>query len=54
MTALTVSKVMPYAVGAALAGWMIAYGRRAKREGERHAAAALADAERRAPAHAAS
>ena len=52
-TALTVSKVMPYAVAAALVGWMIAYGRRAKREGERLAAAALADAERGAPAHAA-
>jgi hypothetical protein len=37
-TALTVSKVMPYVVGAALAGWMVAYGRRAKREGERFAA----------------
>jgi hypothetical protein len=39
-TALTVSRVMPYVVGAALAGWMAAYGRRAKREGERLAAAA--------------
>ena len=38
-TALTVSKVMPYAVAAGLAGWMIAYGRRARREGERLAAA---------------
>lgn len=37
-TALTVSKVMPYAVAAALVGWMVAYGRRAKREGERLAA----------------
>jgi hypothetical protein len=37
-TALTVSKVMPYAVAAALAGWMTAYGRRARREGERLAA----------------
>ena len=44
-TALTVSKVMPYAVGAVLAGWMFAYGRRARREGERLAAAAQADAE---------
>ncbi len=44
-TALTVSKVMPYAVAAVLAGWMIAYGRRARREGERLAAAAAADAE---------
>jgi len=45
-TALTVSKVMPYVVGALLAAWMIAYGRRARREGERLAAAALADAAR--------
>ncbi len=43
-TALTVSKVMPYAVGAALAGWMTVYGRHARREGERQAAAAQADA----------
>jgi hypothetical protein len=39
-TALTVSKVMPYAVGAVIVAWMIAYGRRARREGERLAAAA--------------
>ena len=39
-TALTVSKVMPYVVGAALAAWMFAYGRRTRREGERLAAAA--------------
>jgi hypothetical protein len=39
-TALTVSKVMPYVVAAGLAGWMTAYGRRARREGERLAAAA--------------
>ena len=45
VTALAVSKVMPYAVTAALVGWMIAYGRRAKRSGERLAAAALAGAE---------
>lgn len=44
-TALAVSKVMPYAVAAVLVGWMIAYGRRAKRSGERLAAAALAAAE---------
>ncbi len=43
-TALTVSKVMPYAVGAVLAGWMTVYGRHARREGERQAAAAQADA----------
>ncbi len=45
-TALTVSKVMPYAVAAVLAGWMFAYGRRVRRSGDRLAAAALADAER--------
>ena len=39
-TALTVSRVMPYAVGAVLAGWMTVYGRHARREGERQAAAA--------------
>jgi hypothetical protein len=39
-TALAVSKVMPYAVAGALVAWMVAYGRRAKREGERLAAAA--------------
>jgi hypothetical protein len=43
-TALTVSKVMPYVVGVALAAWMFAYGRRARREGERLAAAAAAEA----------
>jgi len=43
-TALTVSKVMPYGVGAALAAWMIAYGRRARREGERLAGASAAGA----------
>jgi hypothetical protein len=41
-TALTVSKVMPYVVGAVLAVWMFAYGRRARREGER--LATIADA----------
>ncbi len=41
-TALTVSKVMPYVVAAGLVGWMTAYGRRARREGERLAAAAPA------------
>jgi tryptophan-rich sensory protein len=41
-TALAVSKVMPYAVAAALVAWMVAYGRRAKRAGERHAAAQAA------------
>ena len=43
-TALTVSRVMPYAVAAVLAGWMFAYGRRTRREGERLAAAAQTDA----------
>ena len=38
-TALAVSKVMPYVVSAALVAWMIAYGRHARREGERIAAA---------------
>ena len=38
-TALTVSKVMPYAVAAILALWMTAYGRRVKRAGERMAEA---------------
>ena len=66
-TALAVSKVMPYAAGALLAGWMFLYGRHARREGERLAAAAAqpaaaasqpasdqpaADAERPAPADA--
>ena len=41
-TALTVSKVMPYVVFAALAAWMFAYGRRARRKGERLAAEAQA------------
>jgi hypothetical protein len=51
-TALAISKVMPYAVCAVLVCWMVLYGRRARREGERLAgAAALADAGRAAPAH---
>ena len=41
-TALAVSKVMPYVVSAALVAWMIAYGRHARREGERLAAEAQA------------
>lgn len=36
--ALTVSKVMPYAVAGSLMAWMTAHGRRARREGERIAA----------------
>src|SRR3977135_1765507 len=39
-TALTVSKGMPYVVAAALFAWMFAYGRHARREGERLAAEA--------------
>jgi hypothetical protein len=39
-TALAVSKVMPYAVGGVLAAWMFLYGRHARRQGERLAAAA--------------
>jgi len=46
--ALTVSKAMPFAVAAGLAGWMTVYGRRTKREGERLAAQAQADAEQAA------
>jgi hypothetical protein len=41
-TALTVSRVMPYVVGAAIIAWMIAHGRRARRIGERLAAASAA------------
>ena len=41
-TALTVSKVMPYVVAAGIIAWMIAHGRRARREGERLAAEAQA------------
>ena len=49
-TALTVSKVMPYVVGAALAAWMFGYGRHARREGERLAAEAqAAEAQPRGP-----
>jgi hypothetical protein len=44
-TALTVSKVMPYVVGAAIVAWMIAHGRHARREGERLAAEAQAEAQ---------
>ena len=38
-TALTVSKIMPYVVAALLIGWTNVYGRRARRRGERLAAA---------------
>jgi len=44
-TALTVSKVMPYAVGAAIVAWMLAHGRRVQREGERLAAEGRAKAQ---------
>jgi hypothetical protein len=36
---------MPYVVAAAIIGWMIAHGRRARREGERLAAEAQAQAQ---------
>ncbi len=49
-TALAASKAMPYAVTGALAAWTIAYGRRARRRGERVAAAERAAAERAAAA----
>jgi hypothetical protein len=38
-TALAVSKVMPYAVAGVLTAWMFLYGRHARRQGERLAAA---------------
>jgi hypothetical protein len=41
-TALAISKVMPYAVAGLLTGWMVLYGRRARRQGERLAAQANA------------
>ena len=52
-TALAVSKVMPYAVAAVLVGWMVAYGRRARRRGERLAAAGQAAAQAGSGHHAA-
>jgi hypothetical protein len=42
--ALTVSKVMPYAVAGSLMVWMTVHGRQARREGERIAAAQAAHA----------
>jgi hypothetical protein len=39
-TALTVSKILPYAVAGVLVAWNVAYGRQQKRRGERLAAAA--------------
>jgi hypothetical protein len=44
-TALVMSKVMPYAVAGVLAMWNVAYGRRARRKGERLGAAAHARGE---------
>jgi hypothetical protein len=52
-TALAISKVMPYAVGAVLTGWMFLYGRHARRQGERLAASAEAAAQAAAQAAAA-
>src|SRR5689334_7766353 len=45
-TALTVSKVMPYAVAGSLMVWMTIHGRQARREGERIATAQAATVER--------
>jgi hypothetical protein len=44
-TALAVSKVMPYALAGVLTVWNVAYGRRARRRGERLGAAAHARGE---------
>ena len=52
-TALAVSKVMPYAVGGLLAVWMVIYGRHARRQGERLAAAAQTAAAQTAAAQSA-
>jgi hypothetical protein len=41
-TALTISKIMPYAVAGVLVAWMAVYGQHAKRKGEAAAAAARA------------
>jgi hypothetical protein len=41
-TALTISKIMPYAVAGVLVAWMMVYGQHAKRKGEAMAAAARA------------
>jgi hypothetical protein len=41
-TALAVSKVMPYVVAGLLVAWMLGYGNRSKRRGERAAAAQAA------------
>ena len=50
-TALAISKVMPYAVTGVLVLWMVAYGRRAKRQGERLAAEAAAETAPTPPLH---
>jgi hypothetical protein len=44
-TALTVSKIMPYAVAGVLVAWMTVYGQRAKRKAERAATARAAAAQ---------
>jgi hypothetical protein len=49
-TALAVSKVMPYAVAGLLTLWMVFYGRRARRQGERLAATAAQTAAARTAA----
>jgi len=49
-TALAVSKVMPYAVAGLLVLWMVLYGRHARRQGERLAAAQAATAAEPEPA----
>jgi len=48
-TALTVSKIMPYAVAALLIGWTRAYGQRARRRGEQLATAQLSAEPSRTP-----
>ncbi len=47
--ALVLSKAMPYAVAAVLAGWNVAYARRSRRAGERLGAAAHVRGEVRPP-----
>jgi hypothetical protein len=49
-TALAISKVMPYAVAGLLTLWMVFYGRRARRHGERLAAQAAAQSAPKAAA----
>jgi uncharacterized protein YciI len=52
-TALAISKVMPYAVAGLLTLWMVFYGRRARRQGERLAAQAATQAAAQAATQAA-